>query len=172
MRVNAGATALEFGAGVLANIGTQTLGSNGDTITLTLTAYDNYLIRGWMEPSGATVNGNIRFNSDTGANYGNARTEAGTRSSSQGATAIPIFSTGLSGANGFIDFWCIINNDGATKRKFLSGMMVDSGGDIESWFSGAWYNTTDLISSISVFNTGAADYVSGSFISAWGWNNP
>jgi len=154
-------------------LGRTTLGSAGDTITVSgLTAKDNLLLLGDLVMDGAGYGtAELTFNSDTGTNYSSRMSVQGnTDTTHTGQTYIDIGKV-LALESFFIGF---VRNV-ATETKLMMGF-VNEEGAVGSGTApdrcdetGFWSNNTNAISEISI--TCGADFASGSELVILG-NNP
>lgn len=147
-------------------LGRTTLGSNGDTISITPIAVRKYLrVYFQLWGTGGTLTPAFRFNNDTGANYAasySANFAAPAVSVSQislGVTAAvsPAFQQGI---------WDIANI--ATRRKIVRGTSSDDNDASATTSSnnvnlaGKWDNSANAITRIDLVNlSGTGDFVAG-----------
>lgn len=145
-------------------IGRTTLGSAGDTITLTTIPARKYLkIIMDLRATGGTVGPALRFNNDSGSNY-NRRSSAdgGVESTQVSQTSSSSGATNNSYVYANVD---VINI--ATIQKFITGHQVygdNAAGTAPSrleW-TGKWANTSNQITRVDVINTGTGDFAIGS----------
>lgn len=149
-------------------LGRTTLGSAGDTLSVTgLTARKYLKVLVTAIATGGTINGVMRFNNDSGANY------AKRVSDNSGADA-----TGIS-AN---DLYCLANTAAqdhkaiieitnfTSQEKLAFGHAVGRGTagaanlPVRNESAGKWTNTSTQITRIDVVNSGTGDYAIGSEI--------
>lgn len=149
----------------LEEIGRQTLGSAGDTVTVSaLPARKHLVVFATFIDTGGTINVSARFNSDTGSNY-SAR---GSTGGAADVTASSATSIGLSETGAFPHFVIMeIMNISAEEKVFYARVTTPGTagagnlpGRVEA--SGKWVNTSSQISSISLFNAGTGDFAIGS----------
>jgi hypothetical protein len=156
--------------GAFDSIETQTLSSAQTTVTFAVVpgTYKHLQIRGFWRGNRATfpVSGtNMRFNADSGTNYsnheiigqGNGNTTAGVQTGGSGSQAqINVGQPGTSVTNftttiiDILDYTSVSKNK--TVRVFtgldLNGTIATYGGSV-GLYSGAWYNSSTPITSIS-----------------------
>jgi len=154
-------------------LGRTTLGSAGDTITVSSLPARKYLqIRFYIIASGNIDLDGIRFNGDTGANYAYSKDvgDGAANASATGQTKIEIRATATTG--NFIGTLDIVNI--STQPKLLTGNvyinLLASGAGAPVGVSAIWGNTADSISSISFTNNESGDYAIGSEIVVLGHN--
>lgn len=148
-------------------IGRTTLGSTADTMSVSSLPARKYLrVYISIVTSGAT-NLKIRYNGDTGANYSTrVSTDFNT-----GGTAVSGNEHGLvSTAVAQTKFAVLDIVNISALEKYVSATCIESGGAGASNAPGTregfmkWANTSAQISSITVFNDGAGDYLAGTEI--------
>lgn len=155
-------------------IGRTRLTSAGDTIEISGLPERRYLkILISLFPSGGTISTSLTFNSDTGTNY------SAQRSTDFGAASDITSQTGL-----FVDttlsnearFSVIeVSNFENKVKLFLAKTMESGGADATTApnnrrVNGKWSNSTDLISTITLSNTGTGSYDTGSELIVLGHN--
>lgn len=145
-------------------LGRTTLGSSGDTITVSgLTAKKYLYVVVSVIPSGGTINAQVRFNNDSGSNYAQAGDETGGKTSFVSQTSLTCCVTSNAKQYGGID----IDNI-ATEAKFIRSSFTTRGtagaGTAPNWRTvfGKWENTANAITRIDVINPGTGDFASGS----------
>lgn len=147
-------------------IGRTTLGSAGDTITVSSLPARKYLrliVR--LKATGGTIAFGLTFNNDTGSNYSYRRSANGAADATSTSQAFIAAgnSTVTTPTFGVFD---IINV--SSEEKTLSGVNTQQGtagaGNVVDRVDvyGKWSNTSDQISRIDYTNTGTGDYASGS----------
>lgn len=154
-------------------LGSQTLGSAGDTISVTpITAMTYLRIEVFAISTGGTINTSIRFNNDTGNNYSYRNSQNGaadTTGSSQSAIV-------LGGTAAQLSYSCAEVVNVAAQEKLLNFQQVFSGtagaANVvnRSEGGGKWANTADLITRVDSFNGGTGDYNTGSMLVVFGHN--
>lgn len=152
-------------------LGRTTLGSAGDTITVSSLPSRKYLLVLVDVINSGSINMQLRLNGDSGNNYAyrtslNGGADGTATSQSEGQ---------LVGSNSDSMTAFIHITNVATKRKMAIGHTVggvDSAGTAphraESQVK--WNNTTDSISSVSIVNTSTGDYAIGSEVVVLGHN--
>lgn len=159
-------------------LGRTTLGSGADTITVgTFTGKKYLMVMFYVIDTGGTITGQMRFGNagsiDSGANYSN-------RSSTNGAAdATSVSQTGLitdAGALAAPQFGVYNILNVATQEKIVIGGATNRGtagaGNIPNRreFVGKWANTTNPITDVNIYNTGAGDFATGSEVVVLGHN--
>lgn len=155
-------------------LGRTTLGSAGDTISLTSIPARKYLqIKVIISNTGGNVSVGIRFNNDTGNNYAstinsNGATDVDTTSDNE------VLITGSS--NIIFQILTIDLVNIATFEKKLSGFRVQGTAGAANapgiaMLGGKWANTTDQVTRVDIVNlAGAGDFASGSEVVVLGHN--
>lgn len=148
-----------------------TLGSAGDTITVTgIPARDELEVRGHIIASGA-LDWGFRFNNDSGGNYAiNISTNFAAPSLTYSWTNL---FCGAAGAVSHKVNLKVLNP--ASRVKLVTGIThVDAGsvlptnvGDVTQ-MGGKWCNTSAQINRVDFFNLGAGDFAIGSYVEIWG----
>ena len=147
-------------------LGRTTLGSNGDTISITPIAVRKYLrVYFQLWGTGGTLTPAFRFNNDTGANY------AASYSANFAAPAVSVSQTSL-GVTAAVSpafqqgIWDIANI--ATRRKIVRGTSSDDNDASATTSSnnvnlaGKWDNSANAITRIDLVNvSGTGDFVAG-----------
>jgi hypothetical protein len=164
-------------------LGRTTLGSAGNTISVASFAARKYLyiIVGVTATGGVgkTINTNITFNSDTGANYGNnyfVLTGSGAalyNTAVAGQTSIPIDSGTPYNTNSFMITGTILNFQTSNKQMTLDGTWSLNGNNVPTpikiWSN--WDNTANQITTITLTNTGGTgNFAIGSELIVLGHN--
>lgn len=141
-------------------IGRTTLGSNADSISVTVAARKYLCVLISTDTTGGNTTHGIRFNSDTGNNYAIRYSDGVTSTSQseiliQGAINIPtyitLYITNITAKEKFVQ---IGRNGGATGAG-NAPTTIDRG-------TGKWANTAAQITTIELRNTSTGDYTSGS----------
>jgi hypothetical protein len=147
------------------------LSSGADTITTGATSAisKKYLYVKAVLIADGNIRTDVRLNNDSGNNYTRRRSNNGASdSTATGESSIDVL--GDSTHDKVVELF-IVNK--ADKEKLILGNIcyynsADSAPQ-RSEFTAKWANTSDLISRITVNNTGASgDYASGSYIKVWG----
>lgn len=154
-------------------IGRTTLGSAGDTISVTGLPARTYLkVIAFTPDSGGTISHTLFFNNDTAANYSRRRSEAGAAEVTAVSVSTAIAATQV--AAKWFTTADIINV--LAQEKLVHGFTSHNNGNgagnipnrIE--FAGKWANTSAQISRIDLVNGGAGDYAAGSVLIVLGKN--
>lgn len=149
-------------------LGRTTLGSNGDTITLSSLGARKFLhVHISLLPTGGTINASVTFNNDTAANYARrASDNGGADASAVSQSNLPVGSS--TGAYPFFIEFDVINI--SAQEKLVMGHTVDqnTAGAANQTnrreFTGKWANTSAQISRVDVTNSGTGDYATSSVI--------
>lgn len=147
-------------------IGRTTLGSAGDTITVSSLPARKYLkIIYYTSATGGTANNALRFNNDSGTNYANRRIDDGSSSTNTSQTSI----NGGSGTDANPVFVVVELVNIANKEKIGTAMISSRGsagaGNVptQRMTIFKWANTADQITRVDITNdSGTGDYASGS----------
>ena len=151
------------------SVSATTLGSDGDTITVSSIPVKRLLhVEAYLKSTN-NIESVIQFNADTGSNYWKRLNNNGsTTSSSSAGTGID---TNLSSAGEQFISFDVINIAG--KEKLVTGTITDSGGTGEAnspncvQLTGVWTNTSDAITSVRIFNNESGDFTAGSILTVW-----
>ena len=149
-------------------IGRTTLGSAGDTISVASLPARKYLMFVADVIASGAITTSLRFNNDSGANYGFRYTNINTVGS--GSDAVTSIGTFGNSAHSTIRGE-VLNI--ATRTKLGSARSMDSVGAsrpgyVEFYFS--WNNTSAQINRIDLVNTGGGDFATGSELVVLGHN--
>ena len=155
-------------------LGRTTLGGTGDTITVSSIADKRYyMILGDLQDTGGNINTLLRFNSDTGTNYAYRYSDDGGTDStltSQGDNRIwiaeqsaPIFHVGYA-ANRSANEKLVINH--SVTEQAAGAATAPS----RMEFAGKWANTSNAIDTVSMINSKAGSYNTGSEVVVLGWD--
>lgn len=156
-------------------LGRTTLGSSNDNITVSNLPDRKYLlVIAFLLPTGGTINSSFRFNSDTGSNY----TARGSANGGADGTASSVAFIGIAAtasANPKYTTANIINVAAQEKLVYASTIERGTAGAANipdrSEAVGKWANTSNAISSVTVFNqSGTGDYAAGSEVIVLGHN--
>lgn len=152
-------------------LGRTTLGSAGDTISVTALPARKYIrVLATLLNSG-TITNLIRFNNDSGANYAaSIDINNGTTSSNTSQTSITGFLAGSDSALVTLDILNI-----ATQNKPVTACLTVFNSAASSVpprveFSAKWVNAADLISRIDFINSNTGDFAIGSEVVILGHN--
>ena len=146
-------------------LGRTTLGSAGDTISVSSFAARKYLrIVCSMLPSGA-ITGTLRFNNDSGSNYAyNTSTNGATSALSVSQTSIIVDVDGTS----TMKFATLDVVNIAAQAKSVTGIIhTESASGAANapgmrLLAAKWHNTSNQITRADLINTAAGDFASGS----------
>lgn len=147
-----------------------TLGSPGDTISLTSIPARKFLrLHMMIIPSGA-IDTLLRFNNDSGSNYAFAFNVTGPTTMTAGNSVSQTSITMDAAGSAVFEYgvYDIINV--ATKRKLVMGRNIDDSGNSAAGYPqnlglfGKWDNSSDSISRIDIINNGAGDMAAGSMV--------
>lgn len=147
-------------------LGTTTLSGAGDSLSIgSLTAKRFLKVFAVMIDTGGTINANLTFNADTGANYAiRVSQDGGADATAGSATSISAFTTAAA-TRIFVELE-IINI--ASEEKLIIGANTSRGtaGAANTPQRRAihckWANTSNAISTVTFTNTGTGDYAIGS----------
>ena len=151
------------------------LSSAGDTITTsTFTAKDNIMILAKTISDGQ-VTANYRFNADSGSNYARRQSSNGGSDGTGTSQNVILAGYGTSGETTFITT-NVINE--ATKEKLVITELVTNGSGNGAGNApnrreivGKWANTSDAITSVTLFNNDTGSFAAGSEIVVLGCDN-
>mgnify|MGYP003676403526 CR=1 FL=1 len=156
-------------------VGRTTLGSAGDTITVSgLADKRYYMLLANVIPTTGQANGKITFNGDAGSNYSERTSRNGTTDSTQ-INNSNINWLGQSDTSGQYFTTANIANL-SSKEKLLIGHDVGQNtagagsAPARAEIVGKWANTSSSISSIAINNTASSDYSIGSEVVVLGWD--
>lgn len=152
--------------GMWNELGRTTLGTAGDTITVSsLPARKHLMLVVCLLDTGGTIRGNLTFNNDTGSNYAYRRSAGGgadTTSVSQANILI------TSGPVSFPHFMMIdvMNYAASEKLAIVRNISQQTAGagtaPDRQEIVGKWANTADQITRVDVTNPGTGDFAIGS----------
>ena len=147
-------------------IGRTTLGSAGDTITVSSLPARKYIkIYVILIATAGTITGLMRFNNDSGSNNNRRYSTDGGSDTSELTQTDLLASIGTSATNHFSEH-DVINI--ATQEKLVTSHIISRGtagaGSATSRreTTGKWVNTSDAITRVDVVNSGTGDYAIGS----------
>lgn len=146
-------------------IGRTTLGSAGDTITVSSLPARKYLRLIYFHiATGGTTTAVMTFNGDTGANYATrASSDQGATATATSGTSVAIQSTAFqSDVAAIIDILNVatVAKSVIIRAEIIAGAATTAPGSRDVY--GKWVNTSAQISSITITNTGAGDFNTGS----------
>lgn len=154
-------------------IGRTTLGSAGDTITVSSLPTMKYLkILVKLIDKTDVITTQLTFNNDGGNNYANRRSDGGGADATATSAAFIAMRGGVA-ENLFTE---VTVENTATKPKLASYVSVGEGADgagnapNRSIGTGKWHNVADQITRVDITNGGAGDYDTGSEVVVLGHN--
>jgi len=146
-------------------LGRTTLSSEADDITVSGLANKRYLMVLVHCTDTGQANCNIRFNGDTGSNYGTQTNRNGSQSNYSSANFIQM-NYNSTHDDKFHVFFVANKSD---KPKLTISMGLERGANSGASNApstinamGKWHNTSDAISSVTIHNTGSGGFTSGS----------
>lgn len=153
-------------------LGRTTLGSAGDTITVSSLPARKYLkVIVSLIPS-SSIDGVMRFNNDTGSNYAYNRITSGTSASNTSATSISMNPDSIAQQK-----WAvadIVNIASQEKSVLTKSMSIGAAGAGTAPAArdtyGKWVNTSSQITQIDIVNLAAGDFAIGSEVVVLGHN--
>lgn len=147
-------------------LGRTTLGSSGNSISVTLSSSRKYLkiIQYTLGATGSATGELMRFNSDSGNNYDHRRSIANAASTlTQGDNKIDVYGDVNAQSYGVYE---VVNIASVNKTIFGRRMVAyPNGGSGVTWveIAAVWRNASNQISSIQYNSTGA-NFQTGSFV--------
>lgn len=152
-------------------LGETTLGSAGDTVTVSGFPAYNYLKIGFYGPNSGSTRLVIRFNNDSGSNYATrTSTNGGADATATGQSGL-ISSASASSNHFFVAE--IINF--AANDKTMIGWESESAdgagtapGRVEVW--GKWNAAATQITRVDAINDQGGDWATGATLTVWGAN--
>jgi hypothetical protein len=154
-------------------LGRTTLGSAGDTISVSSLPNKRYFwCQLYTKATAGTIQQRMRFNNDSGSNYAE-------RYSQDGGTDGTITSDGellLSAAPSTPAFTNMFITNNQSNEKLVIGHNVNEGGagasnDPERYeLAHKWANTSNEITQIDIINTGSGNFDTGSECIVLGWD--
>lgn len=146
-------------------IGRTTLGSAGDTITVSSLPARKYLRILVSALNSGSILPTLRFNNDTGSNYANRRSDLG----AVDATSTSLTAIVLAGGAGSFPFYLeiFVTNIAAQEKlpQYLNRRPNTAGAGNAPFRDegvGKWANTADQISRVDIVNTSTGDFAIGS----------
>ena len=125
--------------------------------------------------SGANIEPLLRLNSDSGSNqYTTRRSNDGTGSDQANATFFKANATGGDTANAVFTTATIKGISTERKLAIINQVAVDETGVASgdeprrAYSAGVWFNSSDKITSVQIYNNSTGSFTSGDFISVWG----
>lgn len=160
-------------SGAWKEVGRTTLGSTGDTISVTsLPDKRYYMVLSDVKASGFIIY-NSRFNSDTGNNYAFRKSNnGGTDATTASTSAIDQTDSGAQDASFVVGYFA----NKSDKEKLWQGHTVENSstgaGNAPSRVEavGKWANTSNAVSSYQAYNSHSGDYASGSEVVVLGYD--
>jgi hypothetical protein len=157
-------------------IGRTTLGTAGDTLTVSSLPARTYLqLRVILRATGGTISAPLTFNGDTSSNYSLVRLEnngsvTAASATSQASIALSA-STTATHKYYMIDVFNISTLEKTLVATENNASTAGAGtAPIIRITNGKWVNTSNAISSITITNSGTGDYAIGSEIVVLGHN--
>jgi hypothetical protein len=161
--------------GAWKEVGRTTLGSAGDTITVSgLADKRYYMLLANVIPTTGQANGKITFNGDTATNYA-GRFAVNGAADGTFTSGSDMYWLGQSDTSGQYFTTANIANL-SSKEKLLIGHDVGQNtagagsAPARAEIVGKWANTSSSISSIAINNTASSDYSIGSEVVVLGWD--
>lgn len=165
----------DFGSGTTSpvwweEIGRTTLGSAGDTITVSSLPSRKYLMILVSALNSGSINGFLRFNNDTGSNYSRRYSDDGAADTTAVSQTSMLIST--SGASQYFHSKIFVVNI-ATQVKLVNfqaigGTTSAAAAPTRLEGSGKWANTSDAISRVDAVNLSTGDFATGSEVVVMG----
>ncbi len=170
-------SAAPSGGSTWGKLGETTLSADAETITVSsLPARKNLKIVAFLNSSSGDLYPQLRFNGDTGSRYNYAfYRPASTSSFTTGtdASSIQLYASYLSTTSVMSMDFSIANR--ATSIKTMTGLIMLSptgfGAPENAQGTATWKNTTDSISSITLFNSFTQSFKAGSWLTIYGSDN-
>ena len=159
-------------------LGRTTLGSAGDTISVSSLADKRYyMVLSDLWASGANINVHARLNNDSGSNYAQREsTTGGADATATNQTELPIDALSIKGTVFGVSY---LANLSSKEKLWIShdvgnddtfGSPVASTAPYRTEAYAKWANTSNAVNRIDVINTGSADFRSGSEAVILGWD--
>ena len=152
-------------------LGSTTLGSAGDTITVDgLDAVDRLRIEIHAPASGTLDMCYLRFNNDSGSNYSVSKSNNGAGTDSNNSITGILWQTN-SGAYDQYATFTVYNNTSKEKLVILQQMETLSGASNapeRKELTGKWSNTSAQITRVDAVNGGSGDFATGSKVTVFG----
>lgn len=158
-----------FGSGTTSTVwweelGRTTLGSAGDTISVTGLASRRYLRGIVFTYSSGSIQQRITFNNDTGSNYCRTANGGGGADTTVTSTASQVLS-GATSSPIFSEFY-VLNIAAQEKLHHWEcnerGTAGAANTPVRREGLGKWVNTTDVISRVDILNSSTGDFDTGS----------
>lgn len=145
-------------------LGRTSLGSAGDTISVSGLSAKKYLRVIFMCLNSGSVNSVMRFNGDTASNYAYRQSINGAADTTASAQTF----IGLQAATGSFPLYSVVDIVNiATQEKYVSGLSFATvagaaNAPSRGEAAGKWANTSNAITQVDVVNTSTGDYAIGS----------
>lgn len=158
LRVNSGATDIEYDEIFGNELGRSTTITSNAISVASFTAKDKLMVRAkFIATGGGSVIPILTFNSDTGSNYSYRYTANG-GAETTGTSATGLTLSGGTSANGIIDITLQIRNISANRKLVWGEIMTDNGSGagtspVRVVFGGLWDNTSTQITTITISST-------------------
>jgi len=161
------------GVGGWKELGRTTLGSSGDTITVSSLADKRYLmILGFGLDTGGTIGMNQRLNGDTASNYSSRQSQNGGSDTTQTSTTQGRWAD-TNASDHFGVCWLANKSD---KEKLMYGIANQQAGTATSQAPAAfetaskWANTSNAVNSFTMQNFGTGSYDTNSEVVVLGYD--
>ena len=158
-------------AGTWKRLGSTTLSSAGDTITVDgFDAVDRLRIEIHAPASGNLDMCYLRFNNDSGSNYSVSKSNNGSGTDSNNSITGILWQTN-NGANDQLAIFTVYNNTSKEKLVILQQMETVSGASNapqRKELTGKWSNTSSQITRVDAVNGGNGDFAVGSTVTVFG----
>jgi hypothetical protein len=162
------------GVGGWVELARTTLGSAGDTISVTGLADKRYYMTLIDSLASGVVAGYARVNTDSGSNYSRRRSEdGGSDVTNVNSSYMNYFGQDVSGGHDFTVGY-LANKSDKEKLSITNSVWQNTAGAgnaphrLES--TGKWTNTSNAIASIQAHNIGAGSFNTGSEVVVLGWD--
>lgn len=157
-----------FGSGTTSTVwweelGRTTLGSDGDTVTVSGLASRKYLQIHFGNITSGSTNVLLRFNADSGANYAyRSSTDGGADTTAVSQSEGQLSASGSTNSYGVVD----VLNVSSIEKYAIGNFMrsTSSAASAPSRLEGhiKWANTSSVISSVTIFNNSTGNFATGS----------
>jgi hypothetical protein len=154
-------------------LGSTTLGSAGDTMTISsITARKHLKMVIYGIATGGTISLTLRFNNDSGNNYAARYSDNNGADGTVTSTSGLPFDSGAPGAYPFLVELEVVNVLAQEKLAIAHLIAQNTAGagtaPARRDLVGKWANTATQITRVDVLNTGTGDCAIGSTVSVWG----
>ncbi len=155
-------------------VGRTTLGSAGDTISVSSLADKRYyMFLNDLTATGGTIASTLRLNNDSGTNYARRRSINGGSDNAYPNDTIMTLN-GNTDTNPRFDVGYLANLSSKEKLNITHGVYQNSSGagtaPTRTEIVNKWENTSDAINRVDVINTGAGDFNTNSEVVVLGWD--